>query len=120
DKQLAQSESQVPITLPELAEPITKTSGKDNSSASVKDGRKTLETTQHDSNEGVVKLSVSLYNFDIQCLDRIRDFMRKKGVRNLSDSEALRLACRSIEINDTFLDIHQEMQKEDRRRRGKE
>lgn len=67
--------------------------------------------------EGVIKLSASLYNFDIECLDRIREFMRGKGVRNITDSEALRLACRAVKVDDSFMDIYQEMTKDDRRRR---
>lgn len=67
--------------------------------------------------EGVVKLSASLYHFDIECLDRIREFMRSKGVRNITDSEALRLACRAVKVDERFMDIYQEMTKEDRRRR---
>ncbi len=67
--------------------------------------------------EGVIKLSASLYNFDIECLDRIREFMRNRGVRNITDSEALRLACRAVKVDEGFMDIYQEMTKEDRRRR---
>lgn len=67
--------------------------------------------------EGVIKLSASLYNYDIECLDRIREFMRGKGVRNITDSEALRLACRAVRIDDAFMGIYEEMIKEDRRRR---
>jgi hypothetical protein len=67
--------------------------------------------------EGVIKLSASLYNFDIECLDRIREFMRNRGVRNITDSEALRLACRAVKVDESFMDIYQEMTKEDRRRR---
>jgi hypothetical protein len=67
--------------------------------------------------EGVIKLSASLYNFDIECLDRIREFMRNRGVRNITDSEALRLACRAVKVDESFMDIYQEMTKQDRRRR---
>lgn len=63
------------------------------------------------------KLSVSLYQSDLQRLDEIKDFMKRQGHRNLSDSEALRLACRAVIINDEFLKIYREMQGEDRRRR---
>ena len=66
---------------------------------------------------GAVKLSVSLYNFDITCLDKIKDYMRKQGIRKLSDSEALRLACRAVETNNNFLGIYESMQNEDRRRK---
>ncbi len=67
--------------------------------------------------EGVIKVSASLYSFDIECLDRIREFMRGKGVRNVTDSEALRLACRAVKIDDALIGIYEEMTKEDRRRR---
>lgn len=67
--------------------------------------------------EGVIKVSASLYSFDIECLDRIREFMRGKGVRNVTDSEALRLACRAVKIDDALSGIYEEMTKEDRRRR---
>ena len=67
--------------------------------------------------EGVIKVSASLYSFDIECLDRIRGFMRGKGIRNVTDSEALRLACRAVKIDDALMGIYEEMTKEDRRRR---
>lgn len=67
--------------------------------------------------EGVIKVSASLYSFDIDCLDRIREFMRGKGVRNVTDSEALRLACRAVKVDDALMGIYEEMSKEDRRRR---
>lgn len=86
-------------------------------SASTRDTRKKADTLQPDVREGVVKLSASLYNYDIECLDRIREFMRGKGIRNITDSEALRLACRAVKIDDAFMDIYEEMTKEDRRRR---
>lgn len=80
-------------------------------------GRKKLDTPQAEVREGVIKLSASLYSFDIECLDRIREFMRGKGIRNITDSEALRLACRAVKIDDAFMGIYEEMTKEDRRRR---
>jgi hypothetical protein len=78
---------------------------------------KKADAPQAEVREGVIKLSASLYNFDIECLDRIREFMRGKGIRNITDSEALRLACRAVKIDDGFMDIYEEMTKEDRRRR---
>lgn len=75
------------------------------------------DTQQKAVKEGVIKVSASLYNFDIECLDRIREFMRSKGIRNVTDSEALRLACRSVKIDDALMRIYDEMSKEDRRRR---
>ncbi len=62
------------------------------------------------------KLSVSLYQADMKRLDGIKDFMKAKGFRNLSDSEALRLACRSVEIGDDFIAVYVAMQQEDGRR----
>lgn len=85
--------------------------------AAPKAGGKSPDARQTEVREGVIKLSASLYNFDIQCLDRIREFMRGKGVRNITDSEALRLACRAVKIDDALMGIYEEMTKEDRRRR---
>lgn len=82
----------------------------------VSKGSETAKTQVYTA-EGVIKISASLYAHDIECLDRIRDFMRKSGVRNITDSEALRLACRAVKIDDGFLDIYRNMSKEDRRRR---
>jgi len=79
--------------------------------------RKKADAPQLEVREGVIKLSASLYNYDIECLDRIREFMRGKGIRNITDSEALRLACRAVKIDNAFMDIYEEMTKEDRRRR---
>lgn len=75
------------------------------------------DSQQADGREGVIKVSASLYSFDIKCLDRIREFMRGMGVRNVTDSEALRLACRAVKIDDALMGIYEEMTKEDRRRR---
>ena len=75
------------------------------------------DTKQPAVKEGVIKVSASLYSFDIECLDRIREFMRGKGIRNVTDSEALRLACRAVKIDDALMGIYEEMIKEDRRRR---
>lgn len=79
--------------------------------------RTKTETQQVEVREGVIKVSASLYSFDIECLDRIREFMRGKGIRNVTDSEALRLACRAVKIDDALMGIYEEMTKEDRRRR---
>ncbi len=75
------------------------------------------DSQQAEVREGVIKVSASLYSFDIECLDLIRDFMRGKGIRNVTDSEALRLACRAVKIDDALMGIYEEMIKEDRRRR---
>lgn len=63
------------------------------------------------------KLSVSLYQYDIERLDTIKDFMKSQGFRNLSDSEALRLACRKVEIDGSLIDVYRSMQTEDGRRK---
>lgn len=63
------------------------------------------------------KASVSLYRTDLVRLDEIKEFMRKEGYRNLSDSDALQLACRAVKIGPEFLEHYQQMQKEDGRRR---
>lgn len=63
------------------------------------------------------KLSVSLYQRDIERLDTIKDFMKEQGFRNLSDSEALRLACRRVIIDGALIDVYRAMQGEDGRRR---
>ena len=85
--------------------------------ASTRGAGKKSDTQQAEVREGVIKLSASLYNYDIECLDRIREFMRGKGIRNITDSEALRLACRAVKIDDGFMNIYEDMTKEDRRRR---
>ena len=85
--------------------------------ASQKAVRTKSDSQQAEVREGVIKVSASLYNFDIECLDRIREFMRGKGVRNVTDSEALRLACRAVKIDDALVGLYEEMTKEDRRRR---
>lgn len=63
------------------------------------------------------KLSVSLYQHDIDRLEGIKDFMKSQGFRNLSDSEALRLACRKVAIDGTLVEVYRSMQQEDGRRR---
>jgi hypothetical protein len=63
------------------------------------------------------KLSVSLYQHDIERLDTIKDYMKSQGFRNLSDSEALRLACRKVEIDGALIDVYRAMQGEDGRRK---
>ena len=62
------------------------------------------------------KLSVSLYQHDIERLDHIKDFMKSQGFRNLSDSEALRLACRKVQIDGALVEVYRSMQSEDGRR----
>ena len=93
--------------------PIVKTGA----SKTISKLKQALPEPSKQGGEGVIKLSVSLYASDIICLDEIKDFMRERGVRRLSDSEALRMACRAVVCNDKFLDIYGGMQGEDRRRR---
>lgn len=75
------------------------------------------ETKAADNPTGAVKLSVSLYPPDLRRLDEIRAYMLKtRGVRKLSDSEALRLACRRLEIDAQLAKLYDEMRLEDGRR----
>lgn len=63
------------------------------------------------------KCSITLYQTDLDILDEIRNYLRRHGVRNLSDSEALRLACRTILLNDKLLKTYQSMRLDDGRRK---
>ena len=63
------------------------------------------------------KCSITLYQKDLDILDGIRDYLRQKGVRNLSDSEALRLACRTVSFDDRLVKTYEAMRMEDGRRR---
>jgi len=81
------------------------------------------EASDLDGRKGVAsvrapKLSVSLYQRDLERLDEIKAFMQKRKIRNLSDSEALRLAIRSIELGEGLLEVYQEMLGEDGRRKA--
>lgn len=62
-----------------------------------------------------VRLSISLYQSDLDRMDEIKSFMAAKGVRNLSDSEALRLACRSVRLSDALKTVYDAMAYEQRR-----
>jgi hypothetical protein len=65
------------------------------------------------------KRSITLYQKDLNILDEIRNYLRQRGVRNLSDSEGLRLACRTVSLDDRLLKAYEAMKLEDgRRRRG--
>jgi hypothetical protein len=63
------------------------------------------------------KRSITLYQRDLDILDKIREYLRQKGVRNLSDSEGLRLACRTLSFDDRLLRTYESMKMEDGRRR---
>ena len=66
----------------------------------------------------IYKISISLYQTDIDKLDQVKAHMSKFGVRNLSDSECLRLAVRCVEISEAMFTTYQEMRSEDRRRKS--
>lgn len=102
---------------PQGSAPATQRAAAPLPASSQKAARTKLDIEQAVLKEGVIKVSASLYSFDIECLDRIREFMRGKGIRNITDSEALRLACRAVKIDDALMGIYEEMTKEDRRRR---
>jgi hypothetical protein len=63
------------------------------------------------------KLSVSLYQPDLRRLDEVKAFMGEQGIRNLSDSEAIRLFIRTAEITGAIVGVYREMQLEDGRRK---
>jgi hypothetical protein len=63
------------------------------------------------------KCSITLYQKDFDILDKIRGYLRQRGVRNLSDSEGLRLACRTVSFDDRLLKSYEAMKLEDGRRR---
>jgi hypothetical protein len=66
------------------------------------------------------KITATIYAADWRRLDEIKDFFRQMGYRNLSDSEALRVACRAVHINDELVSYYEEMRKEDNRRKPNE
>ena len=63
------------------------------------------------------KCSITLYQKDLNILDEIRDYLRQKGVRNLSDSEGLRLACRTVSLDNRLVNTYERMKLEDGRRK---
>jgi hypothetical protein len=63
------------------------------------------------------KRSITLYQKDLNILDEIRNYLRQRGIRNLSDSEGLRLACRTVSLDDGLLKTYEAMKLEDGRRR---
>ena len=44
------------------------------------------------------------FQTDLKILDEIRNYLRRYCVRRLSDSEALRLVCRTIVFNEKLFD----------------
>ena len=69
--------------------------------------------------EGVNKISVSLYAADLARLDEIKDYMRSRGARKVTDSEAIRLAVRSAGIDPELENQYDSMRTEDLRRKGR-
>ena len=63
------------------------------------------------------KCSFTLYQTDLDVLDEIRNYLRLHRVRNLSDSQALRLACRTIAFNEKLLTAYETMRFDDGRRK---
>ena len=63
------------------------------------------------------KRSITIYQTDLDILDEIRNYLRQRGVRNLSDSECLRLACRTVSFDDCLVRTYEAMRLEDGRRR---
>ena len=74
-----------------------------------------LETAQE--NTASQKCSITLYQTDLNILDEIRQYLRQKGIRNLSDSEGLRLACRTVSLDDLLVKTYEAMKLDDGRRR---
>jgi hypothetical protein len=70
-----------------------------------------------EAGDGVIKRSISLYPEDLRKLDEIKAFMASHGIRNLADSEALRLACRNAKLDIEMVKVHQDMRAEDKRRK---
>jgi hypothetical protein len=75
------------------------------------------KTARADARPALHKISVSLYQPDLDKIDEIKIFMLKRGVRNIGDSEAIRLAVRCADITDALLAAHEKMGTEDRRRK---
>jgi hypothetical protein len=63
------------------------------------------------------KVSVSLYSTDLARMDEIKQYMQGQGIRNLSDSQALRLACRAVELDSRLVELYESMKQEDGRRK---
>jgi hypothetical protein len=67
--------------------------------------------------QGVNKISVSLYAADLARLDEIKEYMRARGTRKITDSEAIRLAVRSVSVGSDLETQYEHMGAEDLRRR---
>lgn len=77
----------------------------------------TLMSPSRQTSGRAEKITATIYAADWRRLDEIKDFFRQMGYRNLSDSEALRVACRAVHINDELVSYYEEMRKEDNRRK---
>src|SRR3954454_19060950 len=67
--------------------------------------------------QGVNKISVSLYAADLARLDEIKEYMRARGTRKITDSEAIRLAVRSVVVGSELETQYERMRAEDLRRK---
>lgn len=67
-----------------------------------------------------LKLSVSLYEKDVETLDKIREYLRGYGVRKLTDSEAIRIAIRATTPEARLIEIHEQLKTDDRRRKQRQ
>ena len=55
------------------------------------------------------KLTVTVYKKDLERLDEIKRHMAALGFRSMTDSEAVRLACRSMRFGDELAVLYREM-----------
>jgi hypothetical protein len=95
-----------------MEEPTTSESPVSNRSAG-----SLLQALEKKTSARAGKITATIYPTDWQRLDEIKDFFRSRGYRNLSDSEALRIACRALHISDGLLPFYEEMKREDGRQR---
>jgi hypothetical protein len=65
----------------------------------------------------VKKISISVYPKDIEVLDSLKGYLAEQGIRNLSDSETMRIAWRTLILTPRCVEVYQEMKKEDGRRK---
>ena len=64
------------------------------------------------------KLTITVYKKDLEKLDEIKRHMAALGFRSMTDSEAVRLACRSMRFGEELAALYREMSSEDGRRRA--
>lgn len=76
-----------------------------------------LKANGSNSHARAGKITATIYPTDWRRLDEIKDFFRSRGFRNLSDSEALRIACRAVRIDDGLISYYEAMKQEDGRQR---